>query len=628
MCSLCDAGIKPEGQPCEIEGEAAGSAGDGTSASAAKPSLSYDAAGDKIAAYGWTNAATTPITYAFRASSTDPGFERFDANLIVQTEKAFALWADLANISFTRVGTGTSGEAAYSNAATILLQGDTDSAGYGWAYFPGDRSAGSLAGDVFLNTSNGDFEDVSLGSYEFLALVHEIGHAIGLNHPGAYNGGAPTYASNAEYAEDSRQYTVMSYFGAENTGAVHGWNFAAAPLLHDISAVQQLYGINWSTRAGDTTYGFNATAGREAFAITSASDDVVFAIWDGGGNDTLDLSGYRDNARIDLHEEAFSDAGGLVGNIAIARGAVVENASSGAGADTLIGNAANNVLRANANADLLYGEAGDDTLDGGSSNDTLFGGDGNDTLQGGAHKDVLHGGTGNDLLLGGSGDDTLNGDDGADSLQGGDGFDRLSGGAGDDTLEGGAGDDIFFSEAGNDAIVGGSGYDTLDFSMLTTGAAINLQNHSASSAQSGADTVWGVEALKGTALADILSGDKLDNAFWGLDGNDLFRGFEGADVFKGGGGADTYVYALKDSYKDGLSFGTDTIRDFSIGADKLDVTRMAGEGVSAFRISETATGSLVQADLGALGRVDLVLLEGRFGLDAQVFSTTVELLAA
>ena len=40
-----------------------------------KTSFSYDQAATRIAAYGWTNAATTPITYGFRSSdASDPGF--------------------------------------------------------------------------------------------------------------------------------------------------------------------------------------------------------------------------------------------------------------------------------------------------------------------------------------------------------------------------------------------------------------------------------------------------------------------------------------------------------------------------------------------------------------------------
>ena len=73
--------------------------------------------------------------------------------------------------------------------------------------------------------------------------MHEIGHALGLSHPGTYNagnGGSITYANNAEYTLDNRQYTIMSYFGGYEPDA--GWQqdgtfsnrlYSSTPMLHD-----------------------------------------------------------------------------------------------------------------------------------------------------------------------------------------------------------------------------------------------------------------------------------------------------------------------------------------------------------------------------------------------------------
>ena len=62
----------------------------------------------------------------------------------------------------------------------------------------------STGGDVWLDT-NHDGADLGKGTYEFLTLIHEIGHAMGLAHP--HEGGAQTLQSELDFIN----YTVMSY---------------------------------------------------------------------------------------------------------------------------------------------------------------------------------------------------------------------------------------------------------------------------------------------------------------------------------------------------------------------------------------------------------------------------------
>jgi serralysin len=140
-------------------------------------------------------------------------------------------------------------------------------------------------------------------------FIHEVGHSIGLSHPGNYRDGI--YENSAEYIEDSAQYTVMSYFGSHLTGGTFGMA-SSPPLIDDIGAIQRLYGANMTTRTGDTVYGFNSTADRDWFAASKdgVARPVIFCVWDAGGNDTLDFSGYSDTQLIDLNAERFSNVGG------------------------------------------------------------------------------------------------------------------------------------------------------------------------------------------------------------------------------------------------------------------------------------------------------------------------------
>ncbi|HEX9932844.1 MAG TPA: M10 family metallopeptidase C-terminal domain-containing protein [Allosphingosinicella sp.] len=238
-----------------------------------------------------------------------------------------------------------------------------------------------------------------------MIVLHEILHALGLSHPGPYNGPGYNFEDHAVYAQDTTQYTVMSYWTADKSGADHELDGkiyrSATPLLHDIAALHALYGANTATRSGDTVYGFNSTAGRSAYDLTQ-NPAPLFAIWDAGGTDTLDLSGYTSGSRIDLEPGAFTDAGGLTGNISIAYGATIENALGGSGDDAIAGNAAANRLTGGTGHDSVDGRGGDDVLDlshgggdggsGGEGNDVIFFGgsfDGNDRAHGGAGTDTL-----------------------------------------------------------------------------------------------------------------------------------------------------------------------------------------------------------------------------------------------
>lgn len=247
----------------------------------------------------------------------------------------------------------------------------------GWAlvdWLPGADLGGRdqmFGSEVWLNP-NRAVGGYAYGSRMYMVLMHETLHAIGLPHPGTYNRNPNediVYNLHAQFFQDSLQYTVMSYFGAHETGAQHGGAFSITPMLYDIEALQRLYGENLATRAGDTVYGFNSTAGRAVYDFTQVTNPVV-AIWDGGGNDTLDLSGYAQSALLDLNPGAFSSAGGLVGNIAIALRAAIENGIGGSGSDTLIGNGVGNRLVGGGGADVLAGRGGDDRLEGGEGFDT------------------------------------------------------------------------------------------------------------------------------------------------------------------------------------------------------------------------------------------------------------------
>jgi Ca2+-binding RTX toxin-like protein len=286
---------------------------------------------------------------------------------------ALAEWSEITGITFTPVTTG--GQITFSDAE--------DPSGP-IAQTSGHWSASGIISDeeIQISTSWVNKYGSGLNSYSFQTYIHEIGHALGLGHAGDYNNTAD-YTKDALYANDAWSTTVMSYFSQtdnvyfDNQGFTFG--FAVTPMVADVLAMQQMYGLSTTTRAGNTTYGFNSNAG-ESIYDAAQMGALVYTIFDSGGNDTLDYSGYTFDQLINLNPGTFSNVGTGIGNVSIAFGTVIENAIGGSGNDQIIGNDVANHLTGNAGNDTLTGGAGDDFLTGGSGADTLTGGAGNDTF--------------------------------------------------------------------------------------------------------------------------------------------------------------------------------------------------------------------------------------------------------
>jgi len=304
---------------------------------------------------------TIPLTLNLPTEST---FVKLTTDQVTATLSSLRLISNVANINFTNANPN-----GYTDKATMLFSAyNADDGSGGYAFYPTtkDISSGSAEGDSWLNLSN-DFKNVTPGSWGFKTILHEAEHAIGIQHPGSYNaekGVSITYEKNAEFIQDTQQFTVMSYFGAVNSLSNVEYNgdtvYGSTPLLQDITALQRLYGANTNFAKENNTYGFN-NIGDSAFSITSPDQQVVYCVWDGGGINTFDFSGYSSNQLIDLRQGQFSNIGALTKNVSIALGTVIQNAIGGSGNDFLYGNDSDNILTGGKGNDLIDGGLGNDT---------------------------------------------------------------------------------------------------------------------------------------------------------------------------------------------------------------------------------------------------------------------------
>jgi serralysin len=268
-----------------------------------------------------------------------------------------------------------------------------------WAYYP----ALNKGGDVWFNRNdahavyggkggmNWDPDHQNPGDYTYTVYLHEFGHALGLKHSfesGGVAGAVPKVL-------DTLEYTVMGYdaYQDPNDSTVDQRNWWADDgnnpqtyMQLDIAALQYMYGADYGTNNGNTTYAWNQTTGALTINGTPGLDapltnNIFMTIWDGGGTDTYDFSGYTNPVSIDLqpgHWVAINDTNladpqradllagtgehWATGNIANAlidpklpneTASLIENAIGGAGADTFIGNVKDNSFTGNGGADVF-----------------------------------------------------------------------------------------------------------------------------------------------------------------------------------------------------------------------------------------------------------------------------------
>ena len=238
------------------------------------------------------------------------------------------------------------------------------------------------------------------------------------------------------------------------------------------------------------------------------------------------------------------------------------NGTGNSAANSLTGNAGNNILDAKLGADTMAGGAGDDTYYVDNINDVVseVEGEGSDTV----YSSVSYrlGAAVERLVLTGSGDLNATGNEIGNNITGNSGANRIDGGGGADTMSGLGGDDIYYVNNTGDVVIeqDGGGTDTVRSEVsYTLGSYVeNLE-------------LQGTGNLSGT-------GNAQDNRIVGTSANNLLNGGGGADTLIGGFGNDTFI--VNDSrvvVQENSGEGTDLVRSsvsYTIlaGVENLELT--------------------------------------------------------
>ncbi len=309
-------------------------------------------------------------------------------------------------------------DSANSNIRIMFSDGP-GADGYAYTYRPGGFGGGAIHLSKLYENDLATAFSAGPGSYGYSILIHEIGHAMGLKHPGNYNSTSNVTTNFADspylpFDKDNTRNTIMSYNAAYTRFNDPNAENPRSLMPYDIRALQYLYGTREDFNSGNNVYKFD-----------SSNFNTVQTLWDGGGSDTLDFSALPANnvyylnmnqgqpltAKSALGSQSYylelSQLSPGVPDRLYTTETFGTYIAFGANIENLVGSPANDEIVGNELANSILGGAGNDTITGGRGSDTLDGGEGNDYIYGGKGLDVLTGGGGDDLLWGGQGNDTI-----------------------------------------------------------------------------------------------------------------------------------------------------------------------------------------------------------------------------
>jgi Ca2+-binding RTX toxin-like protein len=342
----------------------------------------------------------------------------------------------------------------------------------------------------------------------------------------------------------------------------------------------------------------NSSIGGNDLLSSGSGQDIVLA---GFGNDSVSVAG-GNNIVVGDNGQVTWLAGGVLQKVNTLDAAIggVDNITTGAGEDIIIGGTAADTIAAAGGNNIVIGDSGcaifnsarkvtslTSTDPGVGGNDVITSDLGNDVVIGGFGNDQINVTGGNNVVLGDNGSATFNASGAILTLTTANpsigGADSVTTGAGNDVVLGGAGRDILTAGDGRNVLLGDHGNIRFDAS----GQWLNV--NSSESTQGDADRISsgiGIDLILGGTAGDTIDAGTGDN---------VITGDSAVATLNVGG------YLLTLTSLNNADGGVDTIR--SGAGNDLVIGGTAGDSINAGDGSNVVLGDGGRATFSAVGKL-------------------------